>query len=162
MASTYPSVADTFFAPTADAAGERVLAEDWNKLLDALLAIEVTLGVVPQGGAASLHARLQSIFSWDVGYVTATANALGDGYSVPFNRTFANTPFVMLTMTLVGSDTDVATDILKCFGGIPASVEKDGFTIRAYSGTVPGGTYGYQEAAGTESFRMDWLAIDMA
>ena len=70
MASTYPSAADSFFDPSPDTAGDRVLGEDWNRLLDALLAVEVTLGVNPQGAHASVHARLNKIFSWDSGYFT--------------------------------------------------------------------------------------------
>jgi len=100
MSSIFPSKTDAF--PTT-ANGDAVSANDWNRLVDALLSIQLTLGTNPEGTPLggmtvpmTVRERFRYEMAWDSGIVETAGSVLATGVHVPFKHPFPNSSLVVL------------------------------------------------------------------
>ena len=182
MSSIFPSKTDVF--PTV-AAGDAVSANDWNRLVDALLSIQLTLGINPEGTPYSgisvpmtIRDRCRQEFAWDSGIVEATGAVLATGVQVPFTRTMEGIsgPVVLCTIQNLGvgesalsgtyhpgaiasgNGEDDSKDYLA--GCLAWNIEGSGAGGFLMKGHRLNGA-DYSGSAGSAVYRVAWIAMSM-
>jgi len=158
MSSLIPTKKDGW---PAVADGERVMAEDWNRLIDALVAIQIALGTDIDGTKTSLHERLNTSLEWDAGTFAATGAVLEVGYSLPFSRIFSSQPLVIGCVQDLGAHTSPLEDAENDLMGVVFYETTDrSCIVRGYIASDSGSaTFGASENA--NSYTIAWMAIGM-
>ena len=89
MASSYPAGLDTISVPGANLSGPPLHSTVHDEVKDAIEAIEATLGINPQGGSATVVARLNAIVGSKVLQVVNTqTGAVATGTTtIPYDDT---------------------------------------------------------------------------
>lgn len=106
MTTKFPEGLDNFDV-FADGDSQENSSELWNKLRDAIEAIEGALGAEINGTKTDLDERLLVSFNadgthknWEAGYVFGNPREGGSGITVVFSGTYASAPSVLINLNL--------------------------------------------------------------